>query len=194
MSEPQVSVWSEFQSLFQLSVGLNTALATFYEFLGNGPQKTALEARQWLSRARHLEIEWSSKKLNSLSFQEYHDILEEIREIRTKFIIIEGGLVNIIHKNENLILHFVRWLCLPCAITGLFCLIYSSFFPQEPISYMMEFFAIMQMFPFVIGILFVVFYSIETYKKANELNDLGRTMEGFEGRFYETNYNVSIHD
>ena len=187
--------WSAFQSLFQLSVGLNTAISVLYDFFGSTCQRRSIEALRWKERARALENDWNDL-LQELSIRPSSEVtptsekvtlkrVPEITEILPgQFALLEGDFLRIQDTHESIILDYARWICLAFAASSLVFLMVSSFYAQGRINLGFKVYAIVQYLPFCGALLVITLLAIQVYAKSRDMNKLGIALIDSEKAYF----------
>jgi len=170
--------WSAFQSLFQLSVGLNTAISVLYDFFGSNSQRRITEIRQWKARANDLEADWHTlvKGNHPTDTRCALKLPPKVETLPGEFALLEGHLVDLQDTNENIILNYIRWICLAFAGSSFVFLAISSFYANGRINVGFQVWAIIQCLPFIAGLVVVVVMAAKVYLKTREMIGLQRSL------------------
>lgn len=139
-----MALWGEYQSLFQLSVALNTALAAISDFLGNAPRSGASEARRLAERAEDFQ------KIDPENAAAYPEII-------TDFTLAESHYQDI-YDTYNSYVRKLRPLCIIVALLSTAGLIRSSINYTHEIRGLWLIFSYIQLAPVMIGATFFAIY------------------------------------
>ena len=93
----------------------------------------------------------------------------EVPALQSEFVLLEGGFVDAHAKNENIVLNYVRWLCLLAAMSSLCFLVISSFFATGRIVLGFQICAVVAYAPFAWGLVMVMALSIHVRLGANQM-------------------------
>lgn len=131
--------WGDFNSLIQLSIGLNAAFATFSDFLGNGLEKENHNINRLIKKAR---------SQSTLSQQGAPgDALSD----RTQLMFLAAECAANKIEHERIRSGVVRVSGFFCAFLGVAVLIYASYFANVETSLFGQFIIYILFFPFAIG-------------------------------------------
>jgi hypothetical protein len=144
ISMPQ---WGEYQSLFQLSVALNTALAAFSDFLGNAPRERADSAGLLADRARRFQ-KIDDPKYNA----QYTSIISGFT--------LSRGRYQAIYEKYEICVRAIRPICIVIALISVIGLMKSSVNYTHGIRGIWWVLAFLQFVPIMSAAIFSLYLSV----------------------------------
>lgn len=147
--------WGEYQSLFQLSVALNTALAAISDFLGNAPYKGSKNAARLADRARGFQ---------AIDAPQYKD---RYTPIISGLTLAKGLYQHIYETYESSVQTVFRPLCIIIAAISFIGLIQSAINYTFAIERLWLILAYLQYLPIVIVAVFALYRSLISLREPN---------------------------
>lgn len=164
--------WGEYQSLFQLSVALNTALAAVSDFLGSAPREGADRAERLADRARQFQ---------QIDDPRYKD---SYTHIVAGFTLAKGRYQAIYENYELYVQKYARPVCIAFALMSFAGLLRSSINYTHGIEGLWLIFAYLQFVPIMAGAVFALYRSLISLREPNRrLRECSRQLEKRENEF-----------
>lgn len=141
--------WGGFQSLIQLSVGVNGAFAALTTFAGDSAQKEERRINKILSRLSNIP---SSK------------MTPAVTQNKMSAMFLSGRLASVSRRYNYFINSTIRLSCVLCALIGVVVLVYSSYKFDAPIEFRSQMIVHALMLPFIVGSLYSTFLSYHVHR------------------------------
>lgn len=143
-----IPTWGNFNSLVQLSIGLNAAFATFSDFLGDGLSREDNHINKLIKRNdKIIESDPNNKEA-------------QIDKKRLRFL--SGECIENKVNHEKFRTGFVRFGGFACAFIGVIILIYSAYHDNAPIPLLGIIIIYLLLLPFILGAGHGMYISMKT--------------------------------
>ena len=170
-------LWGEFQSLIQLSIGLNGAFALLSTYLSNIIQRqielTEIHFHHAVDLEKSVNLATTVNKQPTSLSTRFSDLIDEFKQVGEIY--------------DNNLIAILRIICTYLAIFSIFISIYAAYKYVTPINSVVRWYATIQLGPFLIGIIYAAFLSsfslwpkyAKRQKLLNELRELSRQQSAF---------------